>query len=611
MYAVDFHVVGSDTKGPLRDLTMTISEAGTDSACEGVTISYNNEYEIYEVDIPEVGDYEVILQKEGYLDSIQNFSISDDDVSAEESGNIYVLDATVYSLAIEMEPAIVLRDVKIYYFNTALADEPYPCDTDRLDIKAALQVLYGSNLRWYSDHIIDFVDATMLPHWITGSRGPLNPDPSHPIDGFSLDDNPTLNSLNQRIHSWPTDWATPTFSWYELLHRASDPTGGHHRDFIYERNVFNRLDVWGGELRLTPGTRRFWVEVSLQDTTISSADEECSTRVSIRDSRSPEGCNARVTQYLRWLTAFLEIPYEWGGHWFGGLTGNGVGGGDPYEGYAIDCSGLVCCGVKFAGYRWAAGWLHGNWRYSTHALNNISDRINNQHIAPGDILNRPGAHVVTVHRVIDTSNPNNIRINIIEASGGADKVRILTNRSLQANYLNHGYTLRRIGLSILSIDNPIIDTGFIIVTVRGTRFDAAVSIRFGEDTAILDTYVNSRTIRVHLPPREAGTVDVNAENPDGETFAFQNGFTYRLTILGLFPNSGTIAGGITITLRGIAFTPETAIRFGTELAAFVAFVDNLTIQVTLPSKDSTGTVDVTATKPDSSTHTLVNGFTYT
>ena len=159
-------------------------------------------------------------------------------------------------------------------------------------------------------------------------------------------------------------------------------------------------------------------------------------------------------------------------------------------------------------------------------LNGISDEIGNGDINPGDILNNSiGGHVVTVFRIVDRTNLNNIQIEIIEASP-AGKVRKI-ERSLQNYYTNRNYTLRRIGLSILSITpNTGTRAGGIPITITGTRFPDDPTVNFGDNELEEIDRRSSTEIRFTLPPGEPGIVTVTVENPDGESFTLENGFTY-------------------------------------------------------------------------------------
>ncbi len=143
-------------------------------------------------------------------------------------------------------------------------------------------------------------------------------------------------------------------------------------------------------------------------------------------------------------------PYEWGGYWFGGQEGNDVGGHVSYEGYGIDCSGLVSIGALRAGYHWKP------WRPYTATLTNeyYSRKITNlKDLQPGDILVNPDEHVVTVYGISSREadgTPNEISViasegNILKASY-SNGVTILTGKKLFKDYLDPkiGYLARKL-----------------------------------------------------------------------------------------------------------------------------------------------------------------------
>jgi hypothetical protein len=535
-----FQIFDSETCYSIADAWLAVSERGTKEGIFSI-INYDPTDKVYEVSGLPVGDYDLLVQQDGYEDALLEFSITSPGVSAQNTGNVYVINPSLSAIPIVMQAIPIITEVFIYYQDTVDPSLAYPLNTHRVDIKAILRVQLGLFInRLYSN--IDLKAGGMGAHptwWNAGSRGDLSTDPVHHRDAAGQ---PYRNAftdtpfLNQQVYRWPNDWPTPTFSWQELLHRGSDEIGANTsiRNYIYERNNYAQLSNWGGQVQLAAGSRRFRVQVTLNARTFFSPDEERSTRISVRDSSIPAGCTPRVTEYLTWMTAFLEIPYEWGGCWFGGRTGNRVGNHTPYEGYGTDCGGLISCGAKFAGFNWTTGSLHNGWRHSTVKLNNVSSgiiRADIEQIRPGDILNRSTGnhrHVVVVHRVIDTSNPNDIRINIIDAKGtNQNKVRIWTNRGLQTDFLNNNFTLRRIVLSITSISrNSGTVAGGVQITINGTRFQRATTVQFGANAAAGLTFVNSSIIRVNSPAGAAGAVDVTVTNPDGETFTLRNGFTY-------------------------------------------------------------------------------------
>ena len=110
-----------------------------------------------------------------------------------------------------------------------------------------------------------------------------------------------------------------------------------------------------------------------------------------------------------------------------------------------------------------------------------------------------------------------------------------------------------------------------------------------------------------------GTVDVTVTTPAGTSHpTAADHFTYtapRPAVTGVSPDSGSTAGGTTVTITGTGLAGATGVRFGGAAAAITA--DSST-QITVTTPRGTGTVTVTVTTPaGTSTITDADHFTYT
>lgn len=136
-------------------------------------------------------------------------------------------------------------------------------------------------------------------------------------------------------------------------------------------------------------------------------------------------------RYLQWLTAFLHVPYDWGGEWFGGGADNRQGGSDMTgeynlsDVYGTDCSGLVSAAAKFAGYNFRPWRLVANDNpVNGLASNNFSDPVANadphdpgwNNLMPGDIVVGHG-HVLTIYECQPGHILDETPVTIIEAVG--------------------------------------------------------------------------------------------------------------------------------------------------------------------------------------------------
>ncbi len=83
-----------------------------------------------------------------------------------------------------------------------------------------------------------------------------------------------------------------------------------------------------------------------------------------------------------------------------------------------------------------------------------------------------------------------------------------------------------------------------------------------------------------------------------------------MSVTGVSPSAGPLAGGTTVTIAGTGFTGATAVDFGTLAASNLDVVSASEITVTSPA-GAAGTVDVTVTGPGGTTTTsTADHFTY-
>jgi hypothetical protein len=136
------------------------------------------------------------------------------------------------------------------------------------------------------------------------------------------------------------------------------------------------------------------------------------------------------------------------------------------------------------------------------------------------------------------------------------------------------------------------------VTITGTHLSEATSVLFGT-TAATDVTINSDTkITAISPAGTAGTVDVVVGTPDTSSpISKVDRFKYRPAVNGVSPNSGSTAGGTTVTVSGVGFavgTTNTSFKFGTASSKSVNCSSTTTCTVVSPPH-SAGSVDVKVT----------------
>ncbi|MGV9823583.1 IPT/TIG domain-containing protein [Nocardia xishanensis] len=135
-------------------------------------------------------------------------------------------------------------------------------------------------------------------------------------------------------------------------------------------------------------------------------------------------------------------------------------------------------------------------------------------------------------------------------------------------------------------------TGGTTVTLTGTGFTGATAVRFGILPATSFT-VNSDTQITAVTPVGLGTVAVTVTTAGGTS----NGVPYTYVplpiLISLIPNSGSSAGGTTVTLTGVGLTGATGVNFGSTPATSFTVVSDTQITAVAPA--GVGTVQVTVT----------------
>lgn len=146
------------------------------------------------------------------------------------------------------------------------------------------------------------------------------------------------------------------------------------------------------------------------------------------------------------------------------------------------------------------------------------------------------------------------------------------------------------------------------VTITGNNFVAGATVTFGGKSATKIVVVNANSMTC-VTPAGTGLVDV-VVTVSGVTGTLVKGFTYVIPVplvTTLIPNSGTSAGGTSVTISGGNFGAGSTVTFGGAAAGSIVIVNAGTITCTSPA--GSGVVDVVVTFSGVS-GTLAKGFTY-
>ena len=152
------------------------------------------------------------------------------------------------------------------------------------------------------------------------------------------------------------------------------------------------------------------------------------------------------------------------------------------------------------------------------------------------------------------------------------------------------------------------------VTISGTGFSAASSVSFG-GTAAASFVVNSDTsITAVSPAAGPGPVEVTVTSGGGTSAtiaADQFTFVGRPSVSALSPDSGSVYGGMEVTITGTNLADATGVSFGENLAGFSVDSDT-SITAYVPPGEAPDTVDIRVTSiGGTSAKTTNDQFTYT
>ncbi len=154
------------------------------------------------------------------------------------------------------------------------------------------------------------------------------------------------------------------------------------------------------------------------------------------------------------------------------------------------------------------------------------------------------------------------------------------------------------------------------VTITGTGLTAATAVDFGTVAATGVTVKSDTSIVATSPAGSAGAVDVTVTTAGGTSAkSSADQFTYAVipapTVTAVSPNSGTTAGGQTVTVTGTNLTGATAVDFGATAGTSVTVNSAGTSLTVVDPKGTAGAVDVTVVTPGgTSAKSSADTFTY-
>jgi alpha-tubulin suppressor-like RCC1 family protein len=153
------------------------------------------------------------------------------------------------------------------------------------------------------------------------------------------------------------------------------------------------------------------------------------------------------------------------------------------------------------------------------------------------------------------------------------------------------------------------------VFIAGTDFAGVTEVKFGSTSASsFGTPFSSTEMTAVSPAEPAGTVDLTVTNSWGTSaISLADHFTFVPTVTNVSPNSGSTAGGTSVTITGSGFAlgkTATKFKFDSKAGKSVNCTSTTTCTAVSPAHEA-GTVHVTATvNKISSTRNPADQFTY-
>ena len=202
-------------------------------------------------------------------------------------------------------------------------------------------------------------------------------------------------------------------------------------------------------------------------------------------------------------------------------------------------------------------------------------------------------------------------------------VTIQVNTNGQSYSLVNSYTFVPAITSVTPNIGPV--TGGTVIKIAGYGFNAA-----GNAPAVYLSCTTSACLAKNIVVNADGSitattpaasasvtpVSVIVTNTDGQSTTFSSAFTYSPAITSIVSGVGKLAGGDKVTINGSGFSTGASVKFGSQSATSVTYVNSTTYTAVTPAGLNASTVDVTITFPAASwgvaaqSTTFQSGFTY-
>lgn len=201
-------------------------------------------------------------------------------------------------------------------------------------------------------------------------------------------------------------------------------------------------------------------------------------------------------------------------------------------------------------------------------------------------------------------------------TAGSTAVIIVTNADTQSATLSGTFTFQYPAPTVTGVAPATgSSAGATGVTITGTNFRAGATVSVGGTPATSIIVTGATSIVATTPPHTIGVVPITVTNSDGQGASLASAFTYTAatapTVTSVTPTSGTIAGGIVVTILGANFVTGATVTFGGVAASSVTVSSSGMILATTPAQTAAGVMNLVVTNPDTQSGLLSAPFTYT
>jgi hypothetical protein len=192
----------------------------------------------------------------------------------------------------------------------------------------------------------------------------------------------------------------------------------------------------------------------------------------------------------------------------------------------------------------------------------------------------------------------------VPAGSYGGKSVILFNPDGQYATLANGFTYTAGPAPTLATVDPNLGpaAGGTTLTVQGSGFQSGAQVTIGGVACASQTFVDATQLTCVTPSGSYGAKTVAVTNVDGQTVSLASGFTYSdgfaPVISAVYPSSGKVAGGTTMTLVGSAFRADAVVSVGGVNCTSPQYVSSTLMSCTVPAGASIGAKAVVLTNAD-------------